>query len=126
MCVVVGLSLLWFMTAYVQQGLVTGRVTDDSGNGMSGVNVIRKGTPTMGTATNENGNFSIEAGEDDVLVISFIGYLTQEIRVGSQSNINVALAEDIATLNEVVVVGYGEMRRSDLTTAQTSIFSQNI
>lgn len=123
--VVVGLLLLGFATAYGQQRVVTGRVTDDSGSGMPGVNVIRKGT-TVGTATNGSGNFSIETVEDDVLVISFIGYITQEIRVGTQSNISVVLAEDIATLNEVVVVGYGEMRRADLTTAQTTISSQDI
>lgn len=123
--VVVGLLLLGFATAYGQQRVVTGRVTDDSGSGMPGVNVIRKGT-TVGTATNGTGNFSLEAGEEDVLVVSFIGYITEEVRVGTQTSINVVLVEDVATLNEVVVVGYGEMRRADLTTAQTSISSQDI
>jgi TonB-linked SusC/RagA family outer membrane protein len=123
--VVVVLLLLGFASAYGQQRTVTGQVTDDSGNAMPGVNVIRKGT-SVGTATDGTGHFSIEAVDDDVLVISFIGYVSQEIRVGTQTNINVVLSEDVATLNEVVVVGYGEMRRGDLTTAQTSISSQDI
>src|SRR5690606_36008417 len=123
--VVAVLLLLGFASAYGQQRLVTGQVTDDSGNAMPGVNVIRKGTST-GTATDGSGRFSIEASDDDVLVISFIGYISQEIRVGTQSNISVALSEDVSTLNEVVVVGYGEMRRADLTTAQTSISSADI
>lgn len=123
--VVVALLLLGSMAVYGQQRVVTGKVTDDSGSAMPGVNVIRKGT-TSGTATDGQGNFSIEAGDDDVLVISFIGYVSEEVRVGTQSTINIVLSEDVATLNEVVVVGYGEMRRSDLTTAQTSISSQDI
>ncbi|MFO7256457.1 MAG: TonB-dependent receptor [Bacteroidota bacterium] len=123
--VVAVLLLLGFASAYGQQRIVTGQVNDQSGNAMPGVNVVRKGT-SIGTATDGNGSFSIEASDDDVLVISFIGYVSQEIRVGSQSNIRVVLSEDVATLNEVVVVGYGEMRRGDLTTAQTSISSTDI
>lgn len=123
--VVAVLLLLGFASAYGQQRVVTGEVTDESGNGMPGVNVIRKGT-SSGTATDGSGRFSLEATDDDVLVISFIGYVSQEVRVGTQSNIRVVLSEDIATLNEVVVVGYGEMRRGDLTTAQTSISAADI
>ncbi|HEX5170974.1 MAG TPA: SusC/RagA family TonB-linked outer membrane protein, partial [Cyclobacteriaceae bacterium] len=119
------LLLLGFIAAYAQQRVVTGKVTDAAGNGMPGVNVVKKGT-TAGTATDGNGNFSIDATAEDILVVSFIGYLSQEVRVGAQSNISVVLAEDVATLNEVVVVGYGEMRKTDLTTAQTSISSKDI
>ncbi|HEX5169707.1 MAG TPA: TonB-dependent receptor [Cyclobacteriaceae bacterium] len=119
------LLLLGFMAAYAQQRVVTGKVTDAEGNGMPGVNVVKKGT-TAGTATDGNGNFSIDATAEDILVVSFIGYLSQEVKVGAQSNISVVLAEDVATLNEVVVVGYGEMRKTDLTTAQTSISSKDI
>jgi TonB-linked SusC/RagA family outer membrane protein len=119
------LLLLGFAVAHGQQRVVTGRVTDNAGNGMPGVNVVKKGT-TAGTATDGNGRFSIEANDEDILVVSFIGYVSQEVRVGAQSNISVVLAEDVATLNEVVVVGYGEMRKTDLTTAQTSISSKDI
>ena len=119
------LFLMGFVAAYAQQRVVTGTVTDASGNGMPGVNVVKKGT-TVGTATDGSGNFSIDASDDDVLVVSFIGYVSQELRVGAQSKISIVLAEDVATLNEVVVVGYGEMRKTDLTTAQTSISSKDI
>jgi TonB-dependent starch-binding outer membrane protein SusC len=119
------LLLLGFASAIAQSRVITGKIIDDSGTGMPGVNVIRKGT-TIGTATDEGGNFSIEAGSNDVLVISFIGYESQEIPVGTQTSINVTLNEDVETLQEVVVVGYGEMRRADLTSAQTSISSKDI
>ena len=113
------------LTAYGQSQSVRGKVTDASGGGMPGVNVLKKGTAT-GTSTDGEGNFVIEASPTDVLVFSFIGYTSQEIAVGNQTNINVNLAEDVQNLQEVVVVGYGEMRKADLTTAQTSISSRDI
>lgn len=99
----------------VQQGkTLTGTVKDEFGP-VAGANIVVKGT-TNGTMTDMNGHFSISnvpAGA--VLQISFIGYLTEEIQVGNQSSINVVLKEDTQTLDEVVVVGYGTMRKSDLT-----------
>ena len=92
---------------------------------MPGVNVILKGT-TIGTTTNTNGAYSIEAGDESVMVISFIGYVTQEVRVGTQSKIDLRMVEDVATLQEIVITGYGEMKRADLSTAQTSINSEQI
>ncbi|NJM26836.1 MAG: hypothetical protein HC859_16565 [Bacteroidia bacterium] len=100
--------------ALAQSHTVTGTVNDANSQAMPGVNVILKGT-TTGTTTDLNGNFAIQATADDILVISFIGYQTQEIRVGEQTRIAVQLTEDVATLQEVVVVGYGEMRRADLS-----------
>ena len=80
-----------------------------------GANVVVKGT-TNGTITDFDGNYTIEGvSANDVLVVSYIGYLSQEIPVGSQSAINVTLKEDTQTLDEVVVVGYGTMRKSDVT-----------
>lgn len=117
--------LLLTFTAYSQKKLINGTITDTDGSLMPGVNVILKGTAT-GTSSNAQGKFSIEASEDDILVISFIGYTSQEINVGSQTNFTVKLAEDQTTLEEVVVVGYGEMRRADLTSAQTSVSSDQI
>lgn len=114
-----------YAVSYAQQRTVTGTVSDASGLGLPGVNVVKKGT-TTGTATDGSGNFSIEASDDDVLVISFIGYQPQEVKVGTQTKISVTLIEDISTLEEVVVVGYGEMRRADLASAQTSISSKDI
>lgn len=99
----------------VQQGkTLTGTVKDEFGP-VAGANIVVKGT-TNGTMTDMNGHFSISnvpAGA--VLQISFIGYLTEEVQVGNQSSINVMLKEDSQTLDEVVVVGYGTMRKSDLT-----------
>ena len=108
------LVLLLALPGFSQERkVVTGTISDVDGNAMPGVNVILKGT-AIGTSSNAVGNFSIEAAEDDMLVISFIGYRTQEIRVGSQTKFDVKLEEDVSTLDEVVVVGYGEMKRADL------------
>ena len=100
----------------VQQGKkVTGVVVDGTGEPVIGANVVVKGT-TNGTITDFDGNYTIEGvSANDVLVVSYIGYLSQEIPVGSQSAINVTLKEDTQTLDEVVVVGYGTMRKSDVT-----------
>jgi TonB-dependent starch-binding outer membrane protein SusC len=124
-CASVFLFLFTIVTAYGQGTVVTGKVTDEKGEPLPGVNVIIKGT-TSGAGTNADGMFSIETSSEDVLVFSFIGYTSQEIKVGIQSKVNVTLVEDVATLNEVVVVGYGEMRKNDITSAQTSITSKEI
>lgn len=119
------LLLILSLSALAQKRVVTGKITDVAGNPIPGVNVILKGT-TTGTATDGNGAFSIEASTNDVLQVSFIGFVTQEIAVGNQTNIDIRMEEDVATLDEVVIVGYGEMRRADLTSAQTSITSKDI
>ena len=100
----------------VQQGKkVTGVVVDGTGEPVIGANVVVKGT-TNGTITDFDGNYTIEGvSANDVLVISYIGYLSQEVPVGNQSMIKVTLKEDTQTLDEVVVVGYGTMKKSDVT-----------
>ena len=100
----------------VQQGKkVTGVVVDGTGEPVIGANVVVKGT-TNGTITDFDGNYTIEGvPADGVLVFSYIGYLSQEIPVGNQSMIKVTLKEDTQTLDEVVVVGYGTMKKSDVT-----------
>ena len=100
----------------VQQGKkVTGVVVDGTGEPVIGANVVVKGT-TNGTITDFDGNYTIEGvPADGILVFSYIGYLSQEIPVGNQSSIKVTLKEDTQTLDEVVVVGYGTMRKSDVT-----------
>jgi TonB-dependent starch-binding outer membrane protein SusC len=119
------LFLLMTVSALAQEKVVTGKITDAEGNAIPGVNVIIKGT-SRGTATDGNGSFSIETVPTDVLQFSFIGFTPQEIAVGTQTRIDVQMQEDVATLEEVVVVGYGEMRRADLTGAQTSITSKDM
>ena len=100
----------------VQQGKkVTGVVIDGTGEPVIGANVVVKGT-TNGTITDFDGNYTIEGvSANDVLVISYIGYLSQEVPVGNQSMIKVTLKEDTQTLDEVIVVGYGTMKKSDVT-----------
>ena len=100
----------------VQQGKkVTGVVVDGTGEPVIGANVVVKGS-TNGTITDFDGNYTIEGvSANDVLVISYIGYLSQEVPVGNQSMIKVTLKEDTQTLDEVVVVGYGTMKKSDVT-----------
>ncbi len=100
------------------QGItVTGKVIDASGNPMPGVNVVIKGTST-GVVTDLNGAYSLQLSDDNVtLSFSFIGYVTQEIAVGDRRSINVTLTEDTREIEEVVIVGYGSMKKENLTGA---------
>lgn len=98
----------------LQSKTVTGVVVDAAGVPVIGANVIVKGT-TVGTITDFDGNYSLEVPENAVLQISYIGYLTEEVTVGDKSFINVTLKEDSQALDELVVVGYGTMRKSDVT-----------
>lgn len=107
---------------YAQQ--VSGIVSDKSGP-VPGVNVLVKGT-TTGTVTDFDGKFEISASNGNILVFSFVGYLTQEVRYSGQSSINVLLEEDAALLDEVVVVGYGTKKKSLVTGAISSISSKDI
>src|SRR5688500_4063589 len=86
--------LLAFVAAMAQEQTVTGKISDATGTGMPGVNVLKKGT-TIGTTTDADGNYSINATPGDILVISFIGYQSKEITVGTQTTINIPLDEDI-------------------------------
>ncbi len=103
--------------AFAQSRDISGTVIDaTNGYPLPGVNIAIQGT-TTGTATGIDGSYSIRANSEDVLVFSFVGYLTQEITVGSQNVINVALQEDVELLEEVVVVGYGVQKKADVTGA---------
>jgi TonB-linked SusC/RagA family outer membrane protein len=94
--------------------IVTGRVTDDKGEGLPGVTVLVKGT-TTGTSTDVEGNFSIDAPANATLVISSVGFTTQEIAVANQTTINVRLATNTQNLSEAVVVGYITQERQNVT-----------
>lgn len=109
-----------------QQRIVSGKVTDQSGQPLPGVTVVVKGT-TQGTVTNADGNYSLtNIPEDATLVFSFVGMKTQEVVVGNQTNINVTLKQDVLGIEEVVAIGYGVVRKSDLTGAVTSVSSDEI
>ena len=109
----------------IQQIRIAGTVTDSkTGELMPGVNVLVQGT-TVGTMTDVTGKYTIEApNENSVLVFSFISYASQSITVGSQTTINVSLVEEISTLDEVVVVGYGTQKKVNLTGAVSSMNSE--
>jgi TonB-linked SusC/RagA family outer membrane protein len=96
--------------------LVKGRVTDEKkGDGLPGVSILLKGT-TRGTVSDVNGNFSIEVPDQEaVLVFSFVGYTSREFRVGARTDWNITLRDDEKALEELVVVGFGERNRRDLT-----------
>ena len=103
-----------------QQQVITGTVVDSNGEPLPGVNVTVKGT-TIGVMTDINGNYSIDVpSSNSILIYSFIGYNPQEVTVGSQRIINITLEEDVQMLEEVVVVGYGIQRKSDITGAISS------
>ncbi|MEO1449307.1 MAG: TonB-dependent receptor plug domain-containing protein, partial [Bacteroidota bacterium] len=99
---------------------ITGKVLDETGQPLVGASVIVRGT-SRGVLTDGNGQFSISAAADEVLVCSFIGYTAKEIKVGSQSDIEIQLATDITSLDEVVMVAYGTQKRSDVTGAIGSV-----
>ena len=104
-----------------QQGKqVRGVVTDTNGEPVIGVNVLEKGT-TNGAITDLDGRFSMKVGNKAVLQVSFIGYLPQEIAVGNKTSLSITLKEDTKVLDEVVVVGYGVQKKSDLTGAVSSV-----
>ncbi|MDF9797884.1 TonB-linked SusC/RagA family outer membrane protein [Catalinimonas alkaloidigena] len=106
---------------------VSGKVvSDDDREGMPGVNVIVKET-SIGTVTNIDGDFSIEvSGQDAILVFSSVGYITQEIIVGNQTEINVTLASDVRALDELVVVGYGTQKKRDITGSISSVSGEEL
>lgn len=104
---------------------ISGRVTDENGEPIPGVTIVIAGT-TTGTVTDIDGNFSIDADEGASILISFIGYESQRITIGNQTQVNVVLMEDQSSLEEVVVVGYGTQRKSDLTGAISSVTSKDL
>lgn len=124
------LLLLWglfvALGAQAQQRTVTGTVTDGStGTSLPGVSIVLKGT-TSGTTSDVDGKYSIQASTDQTLVFSFIGFETFEAPVGEQTIINVTMAVSAQMLSEIVVIGYGEREKKDLTGAISNIDSKEI
>ena len=106
-----------------QQGkMVSGVITDINGEPIIGANVIEKDSESVGTVTDVDGKFTLALDKPAAtLVVSYIGYLTKEVLVGSQSVLKIILSEDTQNLEEVVVIGYGSVKKSDLTGAVGSI-----
>lgn len=110
----------------LQQNIVRGVVTDEEGKPLPGVSVVIKGT-TRGTTSDVNGNYVLEGvTPESVIIISFIGFQTQEILVGNRAQINVTLKQMVTVLDEIVVVGYGTVKRRDLTGSVSSVRAQDL
>ena len=104
---------------------ITGKVTNDKGEPLSGATVQVKGA-AKATTTSENGTYSFDAGDNaKILVISYVGFISQEVVIGTQTNINVSLNPETSGLSDVVVVGYGTARKKDITGAVSSISSKD-
>lgn len=108
-----------------QKQKVTGTVTDESGEPLIGVTVVENGA-NVGAITDLDGKYSLEAPANATLTFSYVGYLTQNVKVAGQSTHNVVLREDNALLDEVVVVGYGIQRKSDVTGALTRVNEEQL
>ncbi|AFK03264.1 TonB-dependent receptor plug [Emticicia oligotrophica DSM 17448] len=111
--------------AAAQGKAVSGKVSDAGGNPLPGVSVTVKGT-AQGAISDAAGKYSVQAANGATLVFSYIGYKAQEVKVGSQNTINVALEEDAAALNEVIVVGYGSQKKSQTTGAISQVSAKQI
>lgn len=112
--------LLLSSWAMAQKTTVTGKITDATGQPLPGVTITIKGGNT-GTNSDVSGKYSIAAGQNDVLVFSIVGFITQEISVNGRPVIDVQMADDLKRLNEVVVVGYGTQKRKDITGSVASV-----
>lgn len=103
------------------QSTVTGRVTaSDDASGLPGVSILEKGT-TTGTVTDADGNYSLSVSPNATLVFSFVGYASQEVQLNGRTTVDVILESDVTALSEVVVIGYGEVKKSDATGSVATI-----
>ena len=107
------------------QTSINGIVTDEiSSSPIAGVNVLVKGSNT-GTATDFDGNYSINLKKGDILSFSYVGYMTQQVTLGDQTSLNIVLIEDTSSLDEIVVIGYGSVKKEDLTGAADLVTSED-
>lgn len=119
-------NFLLIVFPILAQTTLNGKVTDENNQGIPGVNVLEKGT-SNGTVTGIDGSYSLRLNKTgSVVVFSYIGYITEEVQVTNQTEINVKLLPDLKTLGEVVVVGYGEQQKKDLTGAIASVNAKDI
>ncbi|OJJ21894.1 hypothetical protein BKI52_14490 [marine bacterium AO1-C] len=112
---------------FAQSQTISGKVTSEDGEGIPGVSVYVKGKTSIGTVTAATGEFQVVGvPQNSILVISSIGYIAQEINVGSQTTISVTLKEDSKSLEQVIVVGYGTQKRSEITGSVSTIDAKEI
>ena len=125
---VMGLLVLFICLASISahaQEMISGKVTEQSGDALIGVSVTVQGT-TAGTVTDFDGNFSLEAASDAVLEISYIGYDTQTIPLNGRTSLDVTLGIDAELIDEVVIIGYGSVKKSDVTGSVSSVKAEEI
>ena len=119
------LLLCAFPFSILAQNKITGKITDTDHNPLPGVNIVIKGT-TEGTISDMDGNYSINASENDSLLYSMVGMKSQSIAVGNRNVIDVTLAEEVTALDQIVVIGYGTVKKSDLTGAVSTVKGDDI
>ncbi len=124
----VGMVFLMFLSlsAFGQQEInISGKIIDETGAALPGVSILVKGT-NRGTVTDINGDYSLMANSDETLLVSFIGFTTEEIKVGNQTQINITLMEDVQQLSEVVVIGYGTQKKSTITGSISKVENEKL
>jgi len=123
------ISVLLFMfislNLMAQKTEITGQIVDSKNEPVIGATILIKGT-SIGTVSDYNGNYSVSASPNDVLLISYVGMSAQQINVGTSKNIRVILLDDTKALDEVVVIGYGTVKKKDLTTAVSIVSTKDI
>lgn len=111
--------------AQTKKIVVTGKVLDSFGDPVIGANIVEDNT-TNGTVSDIDGNFSLSVAENGILAVTFIGYIEQKIPVKNKTSFTIKLNEDLQKLDEVIVVGYGSMKKSDLTGSVVSLKAEEI
>ena len=123
---IVAMLLFVVLPVSAQNVTVKGTVSDENGEPIIGANITVVGNKTLGSISDFDGNFTIAAPANSTLEISFIGYLTQKVKVFSKSSYKIVLKEDAAKLDEVIVVGYGTQKKATLTGAVSQISNEEI
>lgn len=119
------IALMLFSHAVFAQIKVTGTVTDPSGEPIIGANVLVKET-SLGSITDLDGHFTVNAPENGSLVVSYIGYLTRNIKISGRNNLKVVLSEDSKALDEVIVIGYGSVKKQNLTSSVSKMTDEAV
>ena len=117
--------LLYATNIMAQEKTISGVVTADEGYTLPGVNVLLKGT-SVGTVTDLNGAYSIKAASENTLQFSYVGMQSYEVVIGNQTTINVVLQSNAALLQDVVVIGYGTVKKKDLTGSVSQVKAADI
>ena len=123
--VLILISALCLSFTAVSQNTVSGTITDEQGQPVPGVNILEKNT-TNGFVSDFDGNYTISVGDNATLVFSYIGFKTQEIAVNNSSTINVTMVTDNAQLDEIVVIGYGAVKRDKIATSMSSVDGEEL